>query len=43
MAGNGTTSLRYVAGIITGAQGGTNYQIYVKGSNIMSRLGVWVY
>lgn len=43
VAGSGTSSSRYVAGIITGKQGGTSYVIYVKAGNILSTLGVSVY
>ena len=43
VAGNGNSSNRYVAGIITGKQGGTGYIMYVKASNILSTLGVTVY
>ncbi len=43
VAGSGTSSSRYVAGIITGEQGGTSYVIYVKVVNILSTLGVSVY
>ena len=43
VAGSGNTSTRYIAGIITGIQGGTNYQIYVKASNILSTLSLTIY
>lgn len=43
VAGSGTSSSRYVAGIVTGKQGSTNYVIYVKAGNIISALGVSVY
>lgn len=43
VAGNGNSSNRYVAGIITGKQGGTGYIMYVKASNILSALNVTVY
>jgi hypothetical protein len=43
VAGGGTSSSRYIAGIMTAKQGGTNYVIYVKASNILSNLGVSVY
>lgn len=42
VAGSGTSSSRYVAGII-GKQGGTSYVIYVKAGNILSTFGVSVY
>jgi len=42
VAGNGNSSTRYVAGIITGSQGSTNYQISVKAVNILSACGVTV-
>lgn len=43
VAGSGTSSSRYVAGIVTGKQGTTDYVIYVKAGNIISTLGISVY
>lgn len=43
VAGSGTSSSRYIAGIITGKQGGTSYVMYVKATYIMSTLGISVY
>lgn len=43
VAGSGTTSSRYVAGIITGRQGGTGYLMYIRANGLLSRLGVSVY
>lgn len=43
VAGSGNSSSRYVAGIITGTRGGTNYIIYVKISKILSTLDLSVY
>ena len=43
VAGSGTSSSRYVAGIVTGKQGSKNYVIYVKAGKIISTLGISVY
>lgn len=43
VAGSGNSTSRYVAGIITGTRGGTNYIIYVKISKILSTLDLSVY
>jgi len=43
VGGRGTAWSRYVAGIVTGKQGTTDYVIYVKAGNIISTLGISVY
>lgn len=43
VAAGGTSNLRYLAGIITGHQGGTNYLICVKALYILSTLNLTVY
>lgn len=43
VAGSGTSTTRYVAGIVTGTQGSTGYLIYIKANNIINTLGVSVY
>ena len=43
VAGGGSYSSRYVAGIVTGTRGGDSYQIYIKANNLLSTLGVSVY
>lgn len=43
VAGSGDSSDRYVAGIITGRQGGTSYIMYIKAGSIISDLDVTIW
>jgi len=43
VAAGGTSSTRYLTGIITGHTNDNNYQVYVKAGNIISTLGISIY